>query len=110
MSCKYINLFSSKGRLEISSVNGKNPNTGEYDQLFTFGGRSFSVRRADTMELVYDSGIEIAHKTALLQPHLFNNGYSAGKTIAGSADRRSDNKVKSNVILFTIAPKCILIS
>ena len=51
------------------------------------------------MELVYDSGIEIAHKTALLQPHLFNNGYIEGYTIAGSADSRSDNKVHVKPVL-----------
>ncbi|XP_053408058.1 mesenchyme-specific cell surface glycoprotein-like isoform X2 [Mercenaria mercenaria] len=83
---------SQLGRLKVAAGDGKNRETGKYDKLYAFGGRSFSIRRADTMELVYDSGIEIAHKTSLLHSNLFNSGYKEGHLVAASMDSRSDNK------------------
>lgn len=85
--------FLSQGRLKITTENGKNPETGKYDKLYAFGGRSFSIRRADTMELVYDSGMELEHKTSLLHRDLFNNGYGEGDIISATMDKRSDDKV-----------------
>lgn len=82
-----------KGRLKITTEFGKNATTGKYDKLYSFGGRSFSIRRADTMELVYDSKDELEHKTALLHPSLFNSAYRPGDKVSNSLDKSSDNKV-----------------
>ena len=43
------------GRLTVFSTMGKNDN-GEYDKLYTLGGRSFSIYNAASGEQVYDSG------------------------------------------------------
>ena len=45
------------------------------------------------MALVYDSGDEIARKTALLAPELFNTNYGTADTVTDSYDTRSDDKV-----------------
>lgn len=78
----------------MTTENGKNPATGEYDRLYTYGARSFSIRRADTMELVYDSGDELGHKTALLKPELFNCNFDPTGEVSDEFDTRSDDKVK----------------
>ncbi len=40
--------------------------------LYTFGGRSFSIFKADTMELIYDSGDEFEQIVAQTYPEYFN--------------------------------------
>ncbi|MEH7225565.1 choice-of-anchor I family protein [Bacillus sp. JJ1566] len=42
------------------------------DAIYTLGGRSFSIWKADTMELVYDSGSDFEKITAELLPEVFN--------------------------------------
>ncbi|WAR09968.1 GIGA3-like protein, partial [Mya arenaria] len=77
---KDLHLSDMYGRLKVSNVHGLNSTTQKYDRLYAFGGRSFSIRRADNMQLVYDSGDEIARKTALLAPKLFNTNFASADT------------------------------
>ncbi len=42
------------------------------DAIYTLGGRSFSIWKADTMELVYDSGSDFETITAERYPDVFN--------------------------------------
>lgn len=42
------------------------------DAVYTLGGRSFSIWKADTMELVYDSGSDFEDITAAQLPDVFN--------------------------------------
>ncbi|MEH7235611.1 choice-of-anchor I family protein [Bacillus sp. JJ1562] len=42
------------------------------DAIYTLGGRSFSIWKADTMELVYDSGSDFETITAERLPEVFN--------------------------------------
>ncbi|WP_043932652.1 choice-of-anchor I family protein [Bacillus sp. EB01] len=42
------------------------------DAIYTLGGRSFSIWKADTMELVYDSGSDFETITAQRLPDVFN--------------------------------------
>ncbi|TDL32017.1 Ig domain-containing protein [Jeotgalibacillus sp. S-D1] len=42
------------------------------DAIYTLGGRSFSIWKADTMELVYDSGSDFEKITAERLPTVFN--------------------------------------
>ena len=81
------------GRLKVTTENGKNPSTMKYEALYAFGARSFSIRRADTMKLVYDSGDELAHKMALLQPDIFNANFDPNDEVSDDMDTRSDDKV-----------------
>ncbi|KAH3707600.1 hypothetical protein DPMN_067010 [Dreissena polymorpha] len=87
-----VQTSANLGRLKVSNANGLNASTNKYDELYAFGARSFSFRRADTMELVYDSGDEIARKTAQMAPELFNTDYGIADTVTQTYDTRSDDK------------------
>ncbi|XP_076449167.1 uncharacterized protein LOC143285655 [Babylonia areolata] len=60
------------GRLLFSSVDGRNEE-GKYEQLFHFGGRGCSIRRAEDMSLVFDTGGDFETLTAQLRPDIFNS-------------------------------------
>ena len=74
------------GRLEVSSIDGDLDGDGDYDQLYTYGGRSFSIFDSRG-NLVYDSGDEFAEITSQLFPDLFNS-----EGTLDSFDSRSDAK------------------
>ena len=75
------------GRLGISTIDGDIDGDGDYDMLYSYGARSFTIWDADG-NLVWDSGDQFAEITAVQTPTLFNanNGDSA------DFDTRSDNK------------------
>ena len=78
----------------MTTENGRNATTGEYDVLYSFGGRSFSIWRADDMSLVFDSGKTVAYQTFVLNPNLFNSNVgSKDGLVASMLDSRSDDKV-----------------
>ena len=62
------------GRLKVTSKLGDTDNDGDFDELYVYGGRSFSIWNADSGELVYDSGSQIERITALKYGINFNNG------------------------------------
>lgn len=68
------------GRLKTTTVNGDADNDGDVEQIFAFGGRSFSIWDANG-NIVYDSGSDFARITASVDSRIFNGG-----------DRRSDDK------------------
>lgn len=68
------------GRLKITSTLGDTDGDGDYDELYSFGGRSFSVWTGNG-QMVYDSGSDIATQTLALTPDRFNDN-----------DDRSDDK------------------
>jgi len=76
------------GRLEVSTIDGDIDNDGDYDQLFAYGARSFSIWDAQG-NLVFDSGDDFAQIVAEQIPELFNaNDDEEGE----SFDSRSDAK------------------
>ncbi len=75
------------GRLTVTTTMGDTDGDGDYDELYTFGGRSFSI--FDTQgNLVYDSGADFEQITA----NLFPNDFNANNDENGTFDNRSDNK------------------
>ncbi|SEJ43227.1 hypothetical protein SAMN04488127_1745 [Bhargavaea ginsengi] len=74
---KQLDRLTDKGLLDeladtkITLENGLNGD-GEYEALYTYGGRSFSIFDAKTMELVYDSGNEFEKITSKALPEFFN--------------------------------------
>jgi hypothetical protein len=74
------------GRLNITNQLGRDPETGKYQALYAFGGRSFSIWTSK-LERVFDSGDQIESLTALAFPENFN----ASNTNHGF-DNRSDDK------------------
>ncbi|SHJ93400.1 choice-of-anchor I family protein [Pseudozobellia thermophila] len=72
------------GRLKITTANGDVDGDGDYDKIYSYGGRSFSIW--DTHgSLVYDSGDDIGRKTFEMAPDYFNAD-------EGEPDGRSDDK------------------
>ncbi len=75
------------GRLETTTTLGDDDGDGDYDRLFCYGARSFSVRDASG-NLVWDSGDDIERITADALPEYFNSSNDDND----SFDSRSDAK------------------
>jgi hypothetical protein len=82
-----LQASSALGRLKITSTMGDTDGDGDYDRLFSFGGRSFSIRNA-LGGLVFDSGDALERITAAALPAEFNSDNEEN----GSFDSRSDDK------------------
>jgi len=75
------------GRLKTTTANGDTDNDGDVDVIYTFGGRSFSIRNSRG-ELVFDSGSDFETRLAALLPGQFNSSHDSNS----SFDSRSDDK------------------
>lgn len=78
---------SRLGRLGASSIDGDIDGDGDIDQIYIYGGRSFSIWDASGNQ-VYDSGDLMERITAELVPTKFNSE----ENDPGEFDKRSDNK------------------
>ena len=79
---------SKLGRLYVDKFSGYNEETGQYENLFYFGGRSFSIHDAYSMETVFSS-------ENFMTEWVGKNNYefhNAEKDEFPSFDKRSDNR------------------
>ncbi|TMP43877.1 alkaline phosphatase [Pseudoalteromonas citrea] len=74
------------GRLKVSTVKGDADNDGVYEQLYTYGARSFTIWDENGL-VVFDSGDQIARITASVHGAAFNNDEDENE-----GDTRSDAK------------------
>jgi hypothetical protein len=74
------------GRLKTTTEMGNLDGDPEYEALYAYGARSFSIWDGSG-NLVFDSGDQIEHLTAALDAERFNS-----QGAAGSFDSRSDDK------------------
>ena len=74
------------GRLTVTNTLGDTDNDGDFNELYVFGGRSFSIWDEDG-NLVFDSGDDFERITADLFPNNFN-----ANNDENNFDSRSDNK------------------
>ncbi|WP_017324270.1 choice-of-anchor I family protein [Synechococcus sp. PCC 7336] len=81
-----LQLDENLGRLEVSTIDGDIDGDGDFDQLFAFGSRSFSIRDA-LGNIVFDSGDQLEQITAAALPEDFNSDNDEN----GSFDSRSDD-------------------
>ncbi|HMQ59436.1 MAG TPA: esterase-like activity of phytase family protein [Flavilitoribacter sp.] len=72
------------GRLKTTSSLGDLDGDGDYDEIYSYGARSFSIFDGYG-NLVFDSGSDFAAKAAQYEPDLFNED-------GGTKDGRSDDK------------------
>lgn len=77
---------SALGRLQVTSTLGDFDGDGDYDALFAFGARSFSIRDAKG-KLVWDSGDDLERVTAAVN----TNGFNVSNT-GNARDSRSPAK------------------
>jgi 2',3'-cyclic-nucleotide 2'-phosphodiesterase/3'-nucleotidase/5'-nucleotidase len=75
------------GRLRVTSASGDTDHDGDFDQIYAFGARSFSIWTT-TGSLVFDSGDALEQITAAAFPANFNSNNDANN----SFDTRSDDK------------------
>ncbi|MEC4816146.1 MAG: choice-of-anchor I family protein [Scytonema sp. PMC 1069.18] len=86
-NAKALQADDALGRLTVTKTLGDTDGDGDFDKLYSFGGRSFSIW--DTQgHLIYDSGNEFEVITAQLFPEYFNSDNSSND----SFDSRSDAK------------------
>ena len=76
------------GRLNMTTANGDTDGDGDFDELYSYGARSFSIWNATTGALVWDSGEDLETITADQFPDDFNSGNDENDDFEG----RSDNK------------------
>lgn len=80
------------GRLNVLTNVGDTDGDGDFDQIYTLGGRGISIFRQEadgSITKVRETGGEFEAITAQLAPTLFNSNQS---TAASSVDTRSDDK------------------
>ncbi|WP_394186337.1 choice-of-anchor I family protein [Pseudoalteromonas tetraodonis] len=74
------------GRLKVTTVKGDKNNNGQYESLYAYGARSFTIWDSNGL-VVFDSGDQIARVTASVHGNAFNNNEDENK-----GDTRSDDK------------------
>ncbi len=82
----FLKTDAQIGRLNVTKTLGNFDGDAEYEGLFAFGARSFSIW-TERGEQVYDSGDDIEQITALAYPMFFN-----ASNTNNTRDDRSDNK------------------
>ncbi len=82
-------LDKNLGRLNVTSANGDIDNDGDYDALYSFGARSFSIWDANG-NLVFDSGDDIEQQIAA--DANFSVYFNSTNDNNNSFDKRSDDK------------------
>ncbi len=78
-----LQLDENLGRLEVTNTLGDTDGDGDFDELYAFGARSFSIWSGQG-QLVFDSGNQLASIALELTPEAFNGG-------VGNVDSRSDD-------------------
>lgn len=74
------------GRLKVSTVKGDANNDGQYESLYAYGARSFTIWDSNGL-VVFDSGDDIGRITASVHGEAFNNNEDENE-----GDTRSDDK------------------
>lgn len=87
-SASSLKQNANLGRLTVTNQNGDIDGDGDFDKIYAFGARSFSIWN-DKAELLWDSGDQLEQITAAIYPAFFN---SDGPGATGGFDTRSDNK------------------
>ncbi|WP_165726816.1 choice-of-anchor I family protein [Pseudoalteromonas sp. SA25] len=74
------------GRLKVTTIKGDTNNDGQYESLYGYGARSFTIWDSNGL-VVFDSDDDIARITASVHGESFNNNEDENK-----GDSRSDDK------------------
>jgi len=82
----FLKTDAQIGRLNVTKTLGNSDGDAEYEALYAFGARSFSIWKGSG-EQIYDSGDEIEQITARAYPSFFN-----ASSTNNTRDDRSDNK------------------
>lgn len=75
------------GRLKVTTIIGDTDADGDFDKLYSFGGRSFAIWNEEGRQ-IFESGSLLEKLTAELEPDAFNSDHEENN----SFDSRSDDK------------------
>ena len=82
-----LKTTSRISRLNVTNATGDIDGDGQFDQIYAFGARSFSIFRGSNGALVYDSGNDFESITSSRFPASFN-----ASNTNNTLDNRSDDK------------------
>ncbi|MCO6492559.1 MAG: choice-of-anchor I family protein [Phaeodactylibacter sp.] len=90
----YLQDDALLGRLHVAGTHGDPDGDGDYDELYAFGGRSYSIWNAGTGSLVYDSGgnLEMAIANDPDFGQLFNTAEDENRAKGRSDDEGPEPK------------------
>ena len=78
------------GKLKTTNKLGDLDNDGDFDEIYVYGSRSFSIWNATTASQIYDSGDDFERITAT-HP-IYSSMFNATNTTSTTAKNRSDDK------------------
>lgn len=78
-SASTLQLEKNLGSLKITTTKGDIDYDGDYDNLYTFGGRSFSVWNGNTGNLIYDSKNQLGRIS--VEANIYDDGRSENKGV-----------------------------
>ncbi|WP_420574920.1 choice-of-anchor I family protein [Kordia sp.] len=97
-NAKELQQNDQLGRLKITTTAGDIDNDGDYDELYAFGTRSFSIWNTKG-DLVYDSGNDIAKQTQI-NPKAFNQNDTRSDDKGSEPEALATLKLKGKTLLF----------
>ncbi|MEJ2584684.1 MAG: choice-of-anchor I family protein, partial [Robiginitalea sp.] len=90
-----LQLEENLGRLEITTTLGDPDGDGDYDELYSYGARSFSIW-SETGQLIYDSGNDIGQQTLRLTPDRFNDNDGRSDAKGGEPESVAILQLRNN--------------
>lgn len=81
-------LEDNLGRLKTTTATGNNDNDPEFEEIYSYGARSFSIWNASDISQVYDSGDDFEQQLLIADPDNFNSTNDENN----SWKNRSDDK------------------
>ncbi|MEN1783759.1 MAG: choice-of-anchor I family protein [Bacteroidota bacterium] len=94
-----LQLDENLGRLKTTTTLGDTDGDGDFDELYSYGARSFSIW-SGMGQLVYDSGNDIAEITLDLTPEVFNGDDSRSDDKGAEPEAVTIQKIGERQILF----------
>lgn len=76
-----LKLNANLGRLKITNTQGDIDGDGDYDELYSFGGRSFTIRDGISGNIVYDAGSALEKFLLEKDASLYDDGRSDDKGV-----------------------------
>jgi 2',3'-cyclic-nucleotide 2'-phosphodiesterase/3'-nucleotidase/5'-nucleotidase len=83
-----LQLKENLGRLKTTTANGDADNDGDFEEIYSYGARSFSIWKASDISQVYDSGDDLGQQLLIADSDNFNSTNDENDTWK----KRSDDK------------------
>jgi 2',3'-cyclic-nucleotide 2'-phosphodiesterase/3'-nucleotidase/5'-nucleotidase len=81
-----LQLQENLGRLKTTTTNGDAGNDGNFEEIYSYGARSFSIWKASDISQVYDSGDDLEQQLLIADPNNFNSTNDENDTWKNRSD------------------------